>query len=608
MSSITITTTGPVCGPVIFVTQSGAGSRDGSSWANALAGSQLQVAIEGAASCGGSRQVWVASGLYKPTTTTGPDSRTISFTMRNNVAIYGGFVGSETSLNQRPAVNPIPGSPGSSTLSGDLLGNDGPNFANSGENTFTVVVNPTSLDATAVLDGFVITGGNNNQGGHDNYGGGMYNFNSSPTLTNCSFQANQVSGGVFNRGGGMYNFNSSPTLTNCSFWANQTSGADNNYGGGMYNSSGSPTLTNCSFWANQASGRDVNLGGGMANFESSPRVTNCSFSANQVSGGSYNLGGGTYNSGGSPTLTNCVVFGNGDGNTFFAENGGTLTARYSLFEVSVVGYTDGGNNLTTTTSPFVDAAAGNLQLVACAPAINAGSNSAYTTASGPATDLAANPRFFNNGPIDMGAYEFQGTPSLPLAITTQPAAGSAVCAGASVTTSVSITGTGPYTYEWYKDGALLSPAQSTSSLSLNSVTSTDAGSYSVVVTGACNLGTPTGLTSTAFNLSVNPLPSVSLLSSGPITCATPTASLTATGGTSYTLTGGPAVQTSNTGTFTLSQAATYTVTVSNNAGCTSTASLSVGQDCPPHQRQPEHGHAQLCPAIADPDGLGQWGQ
>ncbi len=55
------------------------------------------------------------------------------------------------------------------------------------------------------------------------WGGGMYNYTSSPTLTNVTFSANSASG---SGGGGMYNYNSSsPTLTN-TIIANSASGGD----------------------------------------------------------------------------------------------------------------------------------------------------------------------------------------------------------------------------------------------------------------------------------------------------------------------------------------------------------------------------------------------
>ena len=46
----------------------------------------------------------------------------------------------------------------------------------------------------------------------------------------------------------MYNDNSSPTLTDCTF----TEQLGRRYGGGMYNTSSSPTLTDCTFTDNSA--------------------------------------------------------------------------------------------------------------------------------------------------------------------------------------------------------------------------------------------------------------------------------------------------------------------------------------------------------------------
>ena len=71
----------------------------------------------------------------------------------------------------------------------------------------------------------------------------MYHYNSSPTLTDCSFTGNSA----LNDGGGMGNgSDSSPTLTRCTFAGNS---ADR--GGGMFSSSGnSPTLTDTTLCGN----------------------------------------------------------------------------------------------------------------------------------------------------------------------------------------------------------------------------------------------------------------------------------------------------------------------------------------------------------------------
>ena len=75
-------------------------------------------------------------------------------------------------------------------------------------------------------------------------------------------------------------------------------------------------------------------------------------------------------------------------------------------------------------------------------------------------------------------------------------------------------------------------------------------------------------------MTVNALPANASLTSGTLTCASTSVTLTAsaTGGSSYTLSDG---QTSPTGKFVVSQPGTYTVTIANASGCTATASATV---------------------------------
>jgi hypothetical protein len=131
------------------------------------------------------------------------------------------------------------------------------------------------------------------------YGGGMHNYSSSPTLTNCTFESNFAEVG----GGGMHNSSSNPTLTYCTFTGNTTAIR----GGGVYNSSSSPTLTSCTFTGNHTFGSlDSGSGGGMANYYiSNPTLTDCIFTGNTADDG-----GGMYVYYSSPTLTGTTVCGN----------------------------------------------------------------------------------------------------------------------------------------------------------------------------------------------------------------------------------------------------------------------------------------------------------
>ncbi|WP_080056535.1 FG-GAP-like repeat-containing protein [Spirosoma aerolatum] len=476
---LTVANAVPVCGTVVYVTQSGAGSQNGSSWTNAFSGTALQTAINTAATCGA--QVWVAQGLYKPTTGT---NRSISFVMKPGVTIYGGFRGTEGQLGDRPTIIPLADQPSSSTLSGDLSGDDGPDFANNAENSYHVIKNDNNgLDNTAVLDGFVIRGGNaNGNNSTDERGGAIYSLSSSPRLINCSLQRNSA----LVSGGAIYDTGSSFSLINCSFQQNAAV-----RGGAIYINASNPILINCWFQANTVTSN----GGAIYNNISNPSLVNCSLQNNTatVGGGAiYNQGNRNVNN--TISLINSVLFNNGGTNTFVLTDGGSLSASYSLFEPSVTGYTDGGNNLTTTITPF--ASGSSVALNACSPAINSGSNSAYNAVSGPLTDLAGNTRVFG-GTIDRGAYEYQSNPTsltvlnptLTTATVNQPFSQSFTASGGSGTYSFSVVSSN------------LPTSLSLSGNGVLSGTPTQAGSYSVLVQVSDANGCG-GTASTAYNLVV----------------------------------------------------------------------------------------------------------
>ena len=140
--------------PVVFVDASATGGNNGSSWTDAFTELQaaLDVAVEG-------DEVWVAAGRYTPDYDVGTGvhtgSRDAAFLATAGVGIYGGFAGGEVYKHHRDlAAN-------ATILSGDLAGNDGPGFANNGENSYHVVAATSGGAGTsAVLDGFTIASGN----------------------------------------------------------------------------------------------------------------------------------------------------------------------------------------------------------------------------------------------------------------------------------------------------------------------------------------------------------------------------------------------------------------------------------------------------------------
>ena len=229
-------------------------------------------------------------------------------------------------------------------------------------------------DANTILEGFTITGGNADGAFINDQGAGMYNYSSSPTVTNCTFSGNTA----FYGGGGMCNeSNSNPIVTNCTFSGNIAYG-----GGGMCNESNSnPIVTNCTF-----SGNTAPYGGGMANVYSSPTVTNCILWGNTPDE-FYNI----YN---NPSVTYCDV----------KMSSGTFT---------------GIGNINVDPC-FIDAGSGDFRLKFGSPCIDDGNNMAVQSSI--FKDLAGKLRFANdpftpdtgnagtNGRpvVDMGALRVSG--------------------------------------------------------------------------------------------------------------------------------------------------------------------------------------------------------
>ncbi|MBK8431323.1 MAG: hypothetical protein IPL28_08545 [Chloroflexi bacterium] len=252
----------------------------------------------------------MATGVYTPSI-----HITETFHLRDSIAIYGGFAGTETILEERDWIaNPT-------VLSGDIDGNDITDPDGVVTTTINIIGNNSSnvvtghnITHTAVLDGFIITAGKGGGGQSIGYcqscGGGMYNEMSSPTLTNLTFRGNLAV-----VGGAMYNTNSShPSLTDVSFDSNRAV----ERGGAVYNKSNSnPTLTDVAFTFNTVGGFMPGAGGGMYNQNSSPSLINVVFAHNTS---------GMNNAASSPVLNEVIFDSNsGRGMTNVANSTPSLT-------------------------------------------------------------------------------------------------------------------------------------------------------------------------------------------------------------------------------------------------------------------------------------------
>ncbi len=395
----------------LYVNENVATSGDGTSWADAF--TEFREALLQAQDCPDIVEIWVAEGTYTPTAT---ENRITFFIMRNDLAWYGGFSGTENNLSERDwNANPT-------ILSGDLLGDDDYSTlppTNNDENSFHVIFNfINGIDSSAVMDGFHIVGGNANIDPPNHVGGGLYNKQASPTVANCTFYGNNGGYG----GGGNYNDLSTISLDNCIFYNNTGTFR----GGGMYSDASEMTVNNCTFFNNHTITPDSAVGGAMFNNFSSPRINNCSFFNNSSSHGGDAISNNAWS---KPFINNSIFWGNGDeivntsSNPNFAppeensncvvniqnciiQNSNGSGSDWNLF----YGIDDGGN--LDLDPLFMDEVSGNLRLMECSPAVNSGDN--LLLPQNLVIDLDGNARiydFSNGGVVDMGAFEFQSDPN-----------------------------------------------------------------------------------------------------------------------------------------------------------------------------------------------------
>jgi len=242
---------------VIYVDIDASGSDTGSSWGDAY--TDFTTAVNALSA---SDEIWVSDGTYAMGGTATVDV--------DNVSIYGGFDGSESSLSERD-------------VAGNIAILDGGGS-----------VKPFWVTATNVtIDGLTIQNGQYDPDNPGRQGGGIYSDGGGLLVIDCVFKGNRAP--WWNYGGGAIYAKKSLTIEGCSFvtnWVGQT-GARQNDGGAVEFEGGSGqkmTVKNCMFVGNSAFGQpgQNSRGGAMhINGGGDAYVVNCTFYGNSA----YSHGG-----------------------------------------------------------------------------------------------------------------------------------------------------------------------------------------------------------------------------------------------------------------------------------------------------------------------------
>ena len=324
-------------GAVLYVTQKGAGVRNGLSWANACGEARFPGVLSEARA---GTEFWIAKGRYRPDTQGRVDR---SFVLPPRVALYGGFSGFENSVEQRnPEINVT-------VLTGDLGLDDTVDSHGvtekveniKGENSLTVLkcigdpaaaVPPERYQA--LIDGLVITAGKR---GSDYSPGGLKIENTEVIVSRCSFFGN-----AGNYGGGISSESATIRINECTFYGNTAF-----YGGGISCSNTTSRIAGCSFTSNYSS----TDGGAINNGMGEMIVDDCYFGSNTCALG----GGGISNTGGKISVKKCFFSGNqseGPGGAIFHDTNRAVIESCTFFGNSA-SFNNGGGIINCYGDLFV---------------------------------------------------------------------------------------------------------------------------------------------------------------------------------------------------------------------------------------------------------------
>ena len=394
-------------GQIVYITPTGSGNMDGSSWTNALPGNNpgiggytrlsdtLRHAVSGS-------QFWVAEGTYLPCM---DDDRNKTFEILQNVSVYGGFAGNEMNITARDWKT-------QQTIFSGNIGDDSLKTDNcyhvikTTGNNWTQVSN---LDGLYVAHGYALENGAPQNDKRLNAGGVYIYPNTKLTIFQCTLYNNTA----YSAGGGLCN-EGLMTVTHCHFYNNKNLGStakggaicifssqasyirhtvfnnnDGYYMGGAIHTNSNTHIVNCLIYNNKATN-----GGGVFSTGSNNTIRNTTstnnsgkdiyvfYNTSTIIQNSIVWGGGIQSLG-TPSVSNSCIQGGFAGTNNTAEN------PYFRLPSTVVGLDFSG---------FIP----DWTLFPCSPCVNNGDS--ILLPSDLTDDLVGNTRIMD-GALDMGAYE-----------------------------------------------------------------------------------------------------------------------------------------------------------------------------------------------------------
>ena len=423
---------------IYYVSPTAKGTGDGSSWDNATT---LSDALNNKAQAGD--QIWVLG--FEQITEAGQlyTAPTDGFSVKSGVQLYGGFAGTEKSINDRETLGKPYQMKYRSVLSGDenikdTVDNTNLIFPANGTRSdnathvLTLNMDPKSSGNNktypTVINGFTIAGGHAD--GTDEKGGGIYIYGNNTGGGNFRIERCFLFNNYATQGGAVYvdaavkNVNNGESLINqCVVYNNAASerSAVVNEGGGIY-LAGEATVVNSSIFNNKNGGLRISSGS---------KVVNSTIARNTGAGVDMT----ETPSGTNTNVYNSIIW----GNTFLSVENQPGFKNSAFHEVTVTdadaGTDDNGNvyvakeNRESASGPMFDAPSiktsydrdfnwrqtayplWSWNVLEGSVMIDKGDNGSYNSTAYGSEDMAGNTRVsVSGGAIDIGAYEYQYLP------------------------------------------------------------------------------------------------------------------------------------------------------------------------------------------------------